>query len=334
MIQIFYTSTSSITTNNNFDTDCFELLVSILHGRPLEGLSLITLFFEDCNITNISALDTYYLPNLQRITLKDNNIGMGDGCRILSSVLQKEDTSLIYLGLDNSGIDDEGAEMLAASLKHNTKLESLYLARNNIGIGAIGHLAFLKILVDISSIGNTYNSNHTLKRLTLDYSRQGVSDSIREHIQSAIQINNNYIYSAGRIKVIKYQLKSINRKNLCRLQSNEYCSIGTLLSDVEPTLLPKILSLIGSRHGQREFYRALLQMVPDLMSCVDTSVMIKDEMAKNSAQAAALIQQGITLIQQASEFTAKNEQLSRRLTIRESDDRRRSSLRSTNEEGM
>lgn len=54
------------------------------------------------------------------------------------------------------------------------------------------------------------------------------------------------------------------------------------------------------------------------MSCVDTSGMIKDEMARNSAKAAALTQQANALIQQASEFTVKNYHLSRRLVGRES----------------
>ena len=133
------------------------------------------------------------------------------------------------------------------------------------------------------------------------------------------------------------QLNSQNRKVLCRLQGIEYCSIGTLLSDLEPTLLPRILALIGREHGQSEFYTSLIPMVPDLMSCVDTGDLMKDLMVKNEAQAGtlrqqanALMQQANALIQQASVFTAKNDQLSRRLAARESSG---DSRHSTIEEG-
>lgn len=101
---------------------------------------------------------------------------------------------------------------------------------------------------------------------------------------------------------------------------------------MDPTLLPRILALIGREHGQSEFYASLVTMVPDLMSCVDTSRMIEDEMAQNSVQAAALTQQANTLLQQASEFTAKNDQLRRRLAKRESGDRRQATMEGDIEE--
>ena len=51
--------------NNNINTECFELVVQTLHGRPLEGRTLeFKLSFRNCGITNISALDTYTLPNI------------------------------------------------------------------------------------------------------------------------------------------------------------------------------------------------------------------------------------------------------------------------------
>ena len=128
---------------NNFDTDCFELLVSALNGTSVEWLSL-----RNCCIEDISALDTYNLPNLSHLYLTGNNIGR-EACIILSNLLQQEGSALTELYLENNGIDDEGAEILASSLKHNTKLHTLHLDENNIT--KKGCQAFLKILIDVSS---------------------------------------------------------------------------------------------------------------------------------------------------------------------------------------
>lgn len=153
--------------NQNVNTECFELVISTLHETQRSD---ITLNVEGCNITNISSLSTYKLPNLQMLNLNGNEIGR-QGCIVISNLLQKEGSSLEYLDLENTNIDDEGAEILAASLKNNTKLSLLGLRGN--GITQRGHEAFSKLLVNVSSIDNTYKSNHTLIELYLDY---GVDD--------------------------------------------------------------------------------------------------------------------------------------------------------------
>ena len=317
--------------NINFDSDCFELLVETLHGRPVEGMSLIGLITGSCNITDITALDRYTLTNLRSLHLNNNEIG-NDGCRTLSNMLKQEGSNLEGLNLDRTGINDEGVALLATSLENNTKLKELSLRWNNIKEGE-GNLAFLKLLVDISSIENTYNSNHTLSYLELCSSRQGANDT-KEHIQSGIQIrsvlevNKSNVranaraksHAVGRIKIIKYQLNSNNRKNLCRLQGIDYSSIGNLFADIEPTLLPRILASIGSRYGHSEFYSALIPMLPDLMSCVDTSGMMKALLMKDKAHAKDLAVQMAELTRQQAALSANIAQLSRRLTERESGD--------------
>lgn len=153
----------SLGHNNEINTECFELVVSSLQNGIIKDLSTC-----HCSITDISALETYNLPNLQCLSLSYNNIGR-EGCIIISNQLQKEGSTLTYLDLEDAGIDNEGAEMIANSLKHNTTLKTLYLIRNNIT--EKGFVAFLKLVVDISSIENTYNSNHTLSSCPL-YVRQ------------------------------------------------------------------------------------------------------------------------------------------------------------------
>ena len=75
------------------------------------------------------------------------------------------------------------------------------------------------------------------------------------------------------------------------MQGIEYTSIGSLFADINPKLLPDILALIGGNHGQSELYTALIQMVPDLLSCIDRNAMIKNEMTRNSLQMAELTRQ-------------------------------------------
>jgi len=99
----------------------------------------------------------------------------------LANILQSEETSLIYLGLNNSSIDDEGAELLATSLENNTKLETLYITGNNITKRGKG--AFLKLLLDASSIENAYNSNHTLMDLLFE-THGIINDETDRHIKS------------------------------------------------------------------------------------------------------------------------------------------------------
>ena len=300
--------------NNNINTECFVLLVQTLHGRPLEVK--LTLSICNCNIANISALDRYTLPNLKQLTLSGNNIGR-EGCITLSNMLQQEGSNLSYLHLDGTGIDDDGAELLATSLENNTKLHTLYLRGNNIT--ERGYKACLKVLIDIRSIENTYNSNHTLKVLKLPPLTSAGMYWMREIVRDATHINYGHstAVKAARTKVIKYQLNSQSRKEVCRLQDIEYTSIGSLFADIEPILVPHLLALIGEEHGQPEFYQALVPMVPAFMSCIDTSGMMKDLKARNSLRMAELNRQLAAL-------SVWNEQLDRRLAVRESGDSRQS----------
>ena len=149
--------------NDGICTEGFELVICALNGSS----SMEELWFDECNIEDISALNTYTLPNLRILDLGHNDIGR-EGCIIIANLLQKEASTLKNLYLDSTDMGDEGAEILANSLKHNTKLELLDLELNNIGERGKG--AFLKLLNDISSIESTYNSNHTLIELDLNLS--------------------------------------------------------------------------------------------------------------------------------------------------------------------
>lgn len=112
-------------------------------------------------------------------------------------------------------------------------------------------------------------------------------DDIQQQINDACHLMNQMDSNPGRAKVIKYQLKSQNRKKLCELQGIKY-STNNIFVDIEPVLLPRILALIGDRHGQSELYTALIPTAPDLMSYIDRRAMLNDALVKNIARATSL----------------------------------------------
>ena len=310
--------------NSNINNEGFKILVQRLDGKSATQLhchncnitdisslevynlpNLQTLNLSDNSIHSISALDTYTLPNLETLCLNHNNIGR-DGCIILSNLLKKEGSTLTALLLAHTNMGDEEAEIIATSLKYNTTLKILDL-RNNKGITERCYRTFLKLLVDVSSIENTYNSNHTLKNCFVgQYMRNDVLDRVYCEASAMNQHGGSNPISIGRLKVIKYQLNSTKRKNLCSLQGIEYCS--NPFADIEPILLPNIISLIGEKRGQSDLYAALLPMAPDLLSYIDREAMIDSEVAKNMIEINALTQR-------LSVLSAKNQELSRRREI-------------------
>jgi len=295
--------------NNRIDTECFELIVSSLHGTCIQELS-----FMECNITSISSLETYSLPNLQKLYLCGNNIGR-DGCIIVSNLLQNEGSTLTDLQLSCTGMGYEEAEILTNSLKHNTKLNGLSFENN---ITERGYKVFLKLVIDVSSIESTYNSNNTLSSCHLGNAleRTRAETFIISHINSAVQLNKLHQNShvAGREKVIKYQLNSQTRKVLCQLQDIDF-SYSNIFADIDPILLPNIIALIGERHGQRELYTALIHTAPDLLSYVDRRALLKDEKDRNAVQRAQIAKQVEELTRQLDILVAEDDQLDNRLAL-------------------
>ena len=294
-----------LVSNDNFDSECFDLLI-----RSLQGATITDLNFHYCNIRDISVLESYNLPKLKILCLIGNKIGK-EGCITISNLLQKEGTTLGCLILMSAGIDDEGAEMIASSLKNNTTLEVICL-ENNDGITGKGCKAFLKLVVDVSSTESTYKSNHKLRVCRLinidehENEIQTLITSVCKEKRSILR-GRDYYSNKGRERVITYQLDSQNRKKLCHLQGIDY-SPGNIFADIEPVLMPKVLSLIGDRHGQSELYTALIPTAPDLLSYIDRKAKLNDILTNNTAQIAALTQQLTCL-------TAQNADIHRRLEL-------------------
>ena len=322
-----YLSTLYFGRNNNFNSECFELVVQASHAKVEK------LYFYYCNTTNISALDRYNLPNLECLSLSGNNIGIGrDGCITISNLLQKDGSTLKKLFLFDTDMGNEEAEIIATSLKRNDTLKVLYFGRK---ITYKGYKAFLKLLIDISSIDSTYTSNHTLTECKLN--TYGPAPYLRQKLNIALA--DNKMSNPGYTKVIKYQLNSQIRKEFCDLQGIEYTA-GSIFADIEPTLLPNVLALIGNKHGQSELYTALIPTAPDLLSYIDRKALIKDTLAKveargvtlkdECAQKVAEYERKIAALKtemliEASRLTAQKADLISRLARIDSEDKKQSS---------
>ena len=238
-----------LNNNSNIYTEGFEMLIRALDGGQIEELHV-----GSCNIEDISVLGECTLPHLHYLNFTPNNIRiMGspsslenytnlkslyvggkrnsghkigkDGCITIANLLQKEGSNLTCLGL-GSGIDDEGAEIIAAALKRNKILTNLYMNGNLLK--ERGYRALLKLLNDLSSIKSTYYSNHTLTSINFnnvpDHGSPTLLD-IMKHIQLATTINTrprfahitNIPFHPGRTKVINTQLDSKTRMKLAQL---------------------------------------------------------------------------------------------------------------------
>jgi len=145
----------------------------------------------------------------------------------------------------------------------------------------------LKLVNDICSIKATLQSNHTLIYLHVTE----FDCEIQKHIDMATQINKSNESNpeaAGRDKVIASHLQSQNRAALCRLQEVDH----SVYSGIDPLHIPEVLSLIGRRHGQGDFYDALSSSIMTLFSTVNRKKCIqqeKDYHAKIIANHAAII---------------------------------------------
>jgi len=302
-------SNIDLSYSNHINTAAFEVLVNALDGKSVEKLSLNFCYIDDVsalinvtlphlqtlnlndnniqNIGNISTLENY--TKLQALLLKGNNIGI-DGCRTLAHLLQNEDSRLETLNLDNNEINNEGVEIIANSIKHNTKLKTLHLVGND-KITEIGYIAFLKVLTNVSSITNTYNnSNHTLTDLSpllMSTRTMNVRRPISRHIKNMLSINEEGI-SVGKEKIIQYQLNSSNRTELSDLQGITCPTHNSLYALIDPVVLPDVLSLVGRHCSQNDLYCALITTAPDLTSLVNKPVAIKEKIEKKKERIASL----------------------------------------------
>mmetsp|Transcript_5656 Transcript_5656/g.9285 ORF Transcript_5656/g.9285 Transcript_5656/m.9285 type:complete len:443 (+) Transcript_5656:105-1433(+) len=272
---------------NHIQSEGFNMMCRALCDSPIE-----TLTCRRCGIESID-IDGEHIPrHLKSLLLSENSIN-ADGCRELAKLLQGGDATLDVLTLNNNRIDDEGVEILVDVLQNNTSLTQLFLEKNHV-MSKRGQIMLLKLVNNISSIEATLRSNQTLTELEVS---EPWEDEVEEYIiqrliNVATDINRLYKHKperAGRGKVIKTQLHNESRAELAELQGVHQ----SIYSQIDPLLLPEVLSIIGRRHGQggilipwnlmahkldvEDMYVALKSSVAGVISIVNRKACIQEK---------------------------------------------------------
>eukprot|EP00984_Skeletonema_dohrnii_P016092 scaffold7070_cov73-Skeletonema_dohrnii-CCMP3373.AAC.1 len=275
----------NLNNKNLLQSEGFNELFRALSNSPIEILNCC-----NCGIETIE-IDSEHIPkHLTTLRLSGNNIN-ADGCQEIVKLLQRENSTITEIHLERNKIDNEGVAILVDALRNNTSLTTLFLKDNMMAIE--GAKLFLQLVNDVSSIEATLQSNHTLKRIIVDYGGddQDLNERIQRHLYNALKINAlnaNSSWSlpeeAGREKMIQSQLHSAKREELARLQGVHQ----SLYSEINPLHLPEVLSLVGRHHGQGELYVALKSSIAGVVSTVNRKQCLQQRRAYHRAKLEAI----------------------------------------------
>jgi len=112
-----------------------------------------------------------------------NNPLFLDGPRVIAESFANPACRLESLNLNRTNIGDEGAAILATSLKSNRRLREVYLTDSNIT--ETGWNAFRAVLCDTTSINATHGSNHSFRYLG------GTNQSILQDVETLLELNHD-----------------------------------------------------------------------------------------------------------------------------------------------
>ena len=271
---------------NNIRAEGFNILMRALRDSPIE-----ILFCSGCDIDGMEIDIDYYSPKeLTCLHLSDNSIGE-NGCRELAKLLHGEDAILEDLGLRQSDIDDNCVAILVDALRNNTSLEVICLVQNE-QISKMGRIMILKLLHDVSSIESTLRSNHTLLNFEVYIKRSALEmeeKDIAQHVKMALRINGRNRSNpgaAGRKKLTEIQLHCEERAALSRIQGGVSQS---LYSQIDPLILPEVLSLVGcGRYEMKDLHVALKSSIVDLLSTVSRKKYVQQQLDEYTATSETL----------------------------------------------
>ncbi len=271
--------------DNFIGSEGFNTLLGALRDSPIEGMHCC-----GCGVVSIEIDNENVPKQLKKLWLRRNFI-IADGCRGLAKLLQRTDSTLTLLDVEDNKIDDDGVEILVDALRNNTSLKEFKITEND-GISDQGECMLLKLVNDVSSIQATLQSNHTLRHMYVfmndicdpDNEAFDANNKFQRHIDKAIALNwlHKSTEAVGRAKVIETQLNSCVRAVLAELQGADH----SVYSTIDPLLLPEVLSLIYRKHWRREFHLALSSSIMALLSTVNVKVCIQQERAHHEAKIA------------------------------------------------
>ena len=280
--------------------------------RSIESLSLTDSDIGDvsaicpCNLPNLECLDLdssgiisvpslHGFPELTALSLYGNKIGK-EGFASLNEYLASDSCQLDSLNLGDTGMADDDISSLTRALKHNRSVEEVCLRGNDCG--EAGYRSILKMLLDISSIKATIQSNTCLLIIDLhkendtrddydsdsdasEYNPRDGFEEIREWIYSVLECTTYRMSLKERIKWS--HLRTWIRRQLCEMQGVDY-SYDSLFAEIPPCILPELFSLMWTDPGMMDPFRALVATVASWTSLVDRRLMVETTLERNRAQ--------------------------------------------------
>lgn len=154
LFQYFLTSIDIFNNNNLVEFNFDELIIN--PAINLEMLQVINL--KQCYLRQ-DAME-FICSGLSEcrfvveLSLEENKLN-DKAINYLSSALQSKDCSIVTLGLGYNSIGDNGAKVLANSLKNNFKLKTIGLYDNELGD------------IGVSAFGELFLSNNTIETINL-----------------------------------------------------------------------------------------------------------------------------------------------------------------------
>ena len=170
----------------------------------------------DIHSNSLRDEDVTYLANslannclLKRLNLQSNGMVTDLGWGALCTVFRNPNSALESVNLGHNSISDNLLPSFAASLVSNANLEELYFEQRMSDNTAD---AFSHLLCNESSIIDTYNSNHTLRRIGSEINQDYL---LSTHLSSLFHINRDHgKFEAARRKIIKVHFSGTESSNM------------------------------------------------------------------------------------------------------------------------
>jgi len=184
--------------------------------------NLTALRLEKTGITSVPPLHKF--PELAGLYLPGNKIDK-EGFTRLNEYLASDSCQLELLNLCDTGMADEDISSLTRALKHNRSVIGLHLTGN--ACGAAGYRSILKMLVDISSIEATLESNTCLREIKLPKE----NDANPFYDQYDSDSDGSEYYSRDGFEEVRNWIKSVLRWNRYGYHSEYDSDLDSLDSD-------------------------------------------------------------------------------------------------------
>ena len=236
--------------------------------RTLQNLDIY-----DTDMNNKRLLLLYKLGLAKNGSLSDLDISRNDnisidGLRGFDAVFQS--CHSVMKSISIGPIDDEMALLFSGFLSQDSMLEVLHSEYMvDVKITQAGIDAFAKTLHNDASIMATYNSNHTLTRLSF----HGSEELHADYLEKSLYLNANYIPSyVARLKILKSHFTGREEDNL------------KPLFDMPMELLSSVISWIGracdNEHDMKDSKTLMYQLIRRMPSLFDSNANVKRERTK------------------------------------------------------